>query len=432
MLITRTYRRTQGIALAALALTAGLNMTGGATAAVQRPHETGGGGSGKALQAVLDEAVREGAPGALAQSRTPHRILNLSSGVADLATGHPPRADMKFRIASITKTFVATVILQLVAEGRLRLDDTVAKVIPGVVHGNGYEPNKITMRMLLDHTSGVADYTGNPRITEIALADPRHDFTLRELADAGLEYPPDFPPGTSWRYSNTNYVLLGMVIQAVTGRTYVHEINKRIIRPLHLRSTYFPGTDPRIRPPHLHAYVPAEDDPSRLEDNTNINTTFARATGDLISTVGDLDRFDSALLRGRFLPARLLEEMLRPTPGSHPFPGSAMFRYGLGAIIATPPCGVRVYGNGGTLDGWESWMGGTRDGRHMMSFVFTTTAVNQIKLTEQAVTAEYCSHMPRTDSKGGSGAHKGADSGAAHTAPGPRLVPRRSPAHTAP
>ncbi|WP_141580068.1 serine hydrolase [Actinomadura sp. WMMA1423] len=368
-----------------------MNLAGGATAAVQRTRGTGGDGSGKALQAVLDEAVREGAPGALAQSRTPHRTLNLSSGVADLVTRRPPRADMKFRIASITKTFVATVILQLVAERRLRLDDTVAEVIPGVVEGNGYQPDKITMRMLLDHTSGVADYTQNPRIEEIAISDPRHDFTLRELAEAGLEYPPDFPPGTSWRYSDTDYALLGMVIQSVTGRTYVHEITKRIIRPLHLRSTYFPGTNPRIRGPHLNGYTPVQEgDPTRLRDTTEVNTTFARASGDLISTVGDLDRFDSALLAGRLLPGRLLRAMLRPVPGSQPYPGSDMFRYGLGTVIATTPCGVKVYGNGGTLDGWETWMGATRGGRHAMSFVFTTDAVNQVQLTTQAVIAEYC------------------------------------------
>lgn len=390
MMTLRTCTRAGSIASAALALTVAVSTAGNA-AAVRPMDETGGVRSDKALQAVLDEAVREGAPGALAQSRTPQRTLNLSSGVADLTTRRPPRAYMKFRVGSITKIFVATVVLQLVAERRLRLSDTVDQVIPGVVEGNGYQGDKITVRMLLDHTSGIADYTDNPRIEEIAVTDPRHDFTLRELAEAGLELPPDFPPGTSWHYSDTNYVLLGMIIQRVTRRTYVREINKRIIRPLHLRSTYFPGTNPRIRGPHLHGYTPVADDPAELRDTTEVNTTFARATGDMISTVGDLDRFDSALLGGRLLPGRLLRAMLRPVPGSQPYPGSDMFRYGLGAVIATPPCGVKVYGNGGTLDGWETWTGSTRGGRHSMSFVFTTDAVNQVRLTEQAVTAEYCS-----------------------------------------
>lgn len=397
MMTLRTYGRAGCLASAALALAVLMNTAGSAVASVQPLDETGGGKSGKALQAVLDEAVRQGAPGALAQSRTPHRVLNLSSGVADLTTRRPPRAYMKFRAGSITKIFVATVILQLVAERRLRLSDTVDQVIPGVVEGNGYQGDKITMRMLLNHTSGIADYTDNPRIEEIAVTDPRHDFTLRELAEAGLEYPPDFPPGTSWRYSDTNYVLLGMVIQRVTRRTYVQQINKRLIRPLRLRGAYFPGTNPRIRGPHLHGYTPVADDPAELKDTTDVNTTFARATGDLISTVGDLNRFDAALLGGRLLPGRLLRAMLRPVPGSQPYPGSDMFRYGLGAVIATPPCGVKAYGNGGTLDGWETWTGSTKGGRHSMSFVFTTDAVNQVRLTEQAVTAEYC-----TGSKKGS------------------------------
>ncbi|TDC20245.1 class A beta-lactamase-related serine hydrolase [Actinomadura bangladeshensis] len=382
---------SRGAAFAVLVLAAGAHIAGGGTAAAaQRAPAPGGDGPGEALQRVLDEAVQQGAPGALAQSRTPRRVRNLSSGVADRTTGRPPRADMRFRIGSITKTFVSTVILQLVAEGRLRLGDTVDRVIPGVVQGNGYRGDEITVRMLLDHTSGIADYTRNPRIEEIAVTDPRHDFTLRELAEAGLEYPPDFPPGTSWRYSDTDYVLLGMIIECLTGRTYTHEITRRIIRPLRLRGTYFPGADPRIRGPHLHAYTPVDGDPARLADTTEVNTTFARASGDLISTVGDLNRFDSALLGGRLLPGRLLRAMLRPVPGSRPYPGSDMFRYGLGVVIAAPPCGVRVYGNGGTLDGWETWTGGTRDGRHTMSFVLTTDAVDQVRLTAQAVTAEYC------------------------------------------
>ncbi|MET9887526.1 serine hydrolase domain-containing protein [Streptomyces sp. NPDC006430] len=350
---------------------------------------------GSTLFNVLDQAVQQGSPGALAQSRTGHDVRNTVAGVADFRTGERPRAQMRFRIGSVTKTFVATAVLQLVADRRLRLrlrlDDTVADVVPGVVDRNGNDGSAITIRMLLNDTSGLYEYTQDPRIEQIVVQDPAHCFTLRELVDAAIDHRPDFAPGTSWAYSNTNYSLLAMVIEKVTGQSYGDRITRRILRPLGLAATSFPGCSPLLPGPRLHGYTkpdPASQKVQEVTDVTEYNPSFAAGNGDMISTVGDLNRFDSALLRGRLLPAQLLRTMLTPTPGS--FPQTDTFRYGLGVVIARTPCGVTVYGNAGSIQGYATWMSGTRDGRHTMSFVLNNDWLDPTNSIIQAITAEFC------------------------------------------
>ncbi|GGS14659.1 D-alanyl-D-alanine carboxypeptidase [Streptomyces humidus] len=380
--------------LRGLALVLGLGLLATpASAADVRDGATRGPGHPSTLLDVLDAAVRQGSPGALAQSRTGHRVRDAAVGVADIRTGERPRAPMRFRIGSVTKTFVATAVLQLVAEHRLRLDDTVADVLPGVVDRNGNDGSAITIRMLLNDTSGLYEYTQDPRVEQIAVQDPKHCFTLRELVRFATDHPPAFAPGTSWEYSNTNYSLLAMVVEKITGQTYGARITRRILRPLGLAATSFPGCSPLLPFPRLHGYTkpdPADPAGPEIKDATDYNPSFAAGNGDMISTVGDLDRFDSALLRGGLLPARLLREMLTPTPGS--FPNTDTLRYGLGVVIARTPCGVTVYGNAGSIQGYETWMSGTRDGRHTMSFVLNNDWLDPTDTIEQAITAEFCAH----------------------------------------
>ncbi|WP_079060252.1 serine hydrolase [Streptomyces bungoensis] len=126
----------------------------------------------------------------------------------------------------------------------------------------------------------------------------------------------------------------------------------------------------------------------RIEEATDYNPSFAAGNGDMVSTVGDLDRFDSALLGGKLLPARLLRAMLTPTPGS--FPNTDVLRYGLGVVIARTPCGVTVYGNAGSIQGYETWMSATPDGRHTMSFVLNQDWLDPTDIIVQAITAEFC------------------------------------------
>ncbi|GAA1971542.1 serine hydrolase domain-containing protein [Catenulispora subtropica] len=343
---------------------------------------------GRGLLDVLEGAVEQGSPGALAQSRVGRCVCDLAAGVADVRTGRSPRAPMRLRIGSVTKTFVATAVLQLVADHRLGLEDTVERVLPGVVDRNGNDGSAITMRMLLNHTSGLYEYTEDPRIEQIATQDPAHCFTLRELVDAAIDHRPEFAPGASWAYSNTNYSLLAMVIEKITGRSYGDWITSTILRPLGLAATDFPGCSAVLPSPRLHGYTKPDPAGTQISDVTDYNPSFAAGNGDMISTVGDLDRFDSALLRGRLVPDGLLRMMLSPTPGS--FPTTDVFRYGLGVVIARTSCGVTVYGNSGLIQGYETWMSSTRDGRHTMSFALNNDWTDPTETIIQAISAEFC------------------------------------------
>ncbi len=342
-----------------------------------------------ALRAVLAEAVRQNHyPGALAQAWSRERTSDVAIGVGDVRNGTAPRPDARFRAGSITKTFVATAVLQLVAEDRLRLDDTVEHWLPGLVDGKGNDGRRITLRMLLNHTSGLFDYTTDKELGQAYERDPSRRLVPRALVRVAVSHPPLFPPGAAWNYSDTDYVLLGMVIQRVTGRPYTEEITRRIIRPLGLRSTYFPGGSSSIAPPYLHGYTMS--DSGAVKDATVLNTSFAPGSGDLISTVGDLNRFASALLAGRLLPQPVLRQMLTPVPGSRA--GSDIDEYGLGVIITKLPCGITVYGHGGTLDGYLTGVTGRSGGTHTLAWVINGSwgVENQIALMDKAYIAEFC------------------------------------------
>ncbi|MEU6538957.1 serine hydrolase [Streptomyces sp. NPDC047000] len=155
-----------------------------------------------------------------------------------------------------------------------------------------------------------------------------------------------------------------------------------------LAATSFPGCSPLLPAPRLHGYTRPDPSGPRIQDVTDYNPSFAAGNGDMISTVGDLDRFDSALLGGRLLPARLLTLMLTPTPGS--FPGTDTFRYGFGVVVARTPCGVTVYGNAGSIQGYQTWMSGTAGGRHTLSFALGNDWLDPTGTVVDAITGEYC------------------------------------------
>lgn len=284
-----------------------------------------------------------------------------ASGRADLRTGRPMRGDERIRIGSTTKTFIATVLLQLVAERRVRLDDTVDRYLPGLIDSNGYDGRRITVRQLLQHISGLPDHTDaldwdHPQTWQ------GHDFTARELVALALKQP---HPRRTWSYSTTNYIVLGLIIQKVTGHAPAEEVVRRIIRPLGLKDTYWPGDSRTLKGPHPHGYeyLP-QDGRTVLTDVTDFNTTAAGAGGALVSTLSDESRFFSALLGGRLLPAAQLAQM-RTTVAADPdrvWPGA---RYGLGLISTPLGCGGRYWGHGGTTPGFETNGGVAPDGRRV-------------------------------------------------------------------
>ena len=312
------------------------------------------------LQAALDRIVAAGASGALAEFRDGPSRWRGVSGVAELGTTRPVPRNGRFRIASVTKTFVATVVLQLVGEGRLLLDDTIDRWLPGAVP----HTDRITVHQLLQHTSGVYDYTR--RIAELypdmeALLRHRYrHWSLDGLVALTAGQPLDFEPGTSSSYSNTGYILLAMIMERITGRPYAAEIARRILRPLGLRDTELPGDDPEIAGPHSHGYVPLDQDGRTVPvDITSFNMSLAASAGEMISTPADVNGFFRALLTGRLLPPALLERML----------ADPVDRYGLGIEQIQVSRDVTLWGKGGNFFGFDTMALTTADGLRQLSIM---------------------------------------------------------------
>ncbi|MFJ3091595.1 serine hydrolase domain-containing protein [Streptomyces sp. NPDC086838] len=297
----------------------------------------------------------DGAPGALVETHARRGGAVLTSGVADVDSRTPVRGDSRFRIGSMTKPFVATVVLQLVGEHRVALDAPVGRYLPDVVRDHPGEWRGVTVRRLLQHTSGLPDYLDFLSPQEI-LTDPLAHHDTRDLVDLALDRPRTFRPGHGWDYSNTNYLLAGMVIEKVTGRPYGEEIRRRVIQPLGLAATTVPGDGPVIPGPHPRGYVrPGKDAP--LMDATAINPSVAGASGEMVSSAADLNRFLAALVDGRLLKPAQLREMMRTRPAGDDR------AYGLGLERRTLPCGGHYWGHGGDIFGFQTAGGATLDGR---------------------------------------------------------------------
>ncbi|WP_240507511.1 serine hydrolase domain-containing protein [Streptomyces kanamyceticus] len=384
MLRKSTKAAVVGIAAAALA--------GGAIAVpAQAASDTRPGTAGhRATQRAMDAAVKAGVPGITAQVRDRHGVWRASSGVGDLKSGAPRGKNDKFRVGSITKTFVATVLLQMEAEGRLSLDDTVEDHLPGLVRGNGNDGGKITVRQLLGHTSGLFDYLTDADYSRTYL---RGDGFLKHRYDTlppekhvkvALSHKPLFEPGDKFSYSNTNYILAGLIVEKVGGRTYEAEVRDRIIKPLGLKNTTNPGNSVHLPRPSSRGYAKLFDAaPDRVDDITDMNGSQGWADGDIISTAGDLTRFYGALLGGKVLPPKQLKAM--KTMG---VPGTPDKTYGLGLQRFETSCGTTLWGHGGGMVGWLSMAVTTEDGRHRLSF--NLNGDWDASSMRKIVDAEYC------------------------------------------
>ncbi|MFJ5139711.1 serine hydrolase domain-containing protein [Streptomyces sp. NPDC088707] len=376
--------RTTRTVLAAV-LVAGLTATALATPALaaSAPAES----DHAATRAALRAAVDAGVPGAVAQAR---------DGRGDwTGTAGERRGNDRFRVGSITKTFVATVLLQLQAEGRLDLDDPVEKWLPGVVRGNGHDGRRITVRQLLNHTSGVYSVTSDPGFQEKIFGpgflEHRYDrWTPRQLVDIAMTHAPDFAPGTDWNYSNTNYVLAGMVVEKVTGRPYGKAVENRVIKPLKLRATSVPGTDVRMPKPSSPAWSTLSADPdAQVHDVSRLSPTIAYAAGEMISDSHDLQTFYRALLKGRLLPKAEMREMTTTVPVSPELPGTG---YGLGLMKQKLSCGKEIWGHGGGIHGSSSEAQATRDGGHSLAMNFNADWTGD---SNSVLEAEFCGVTPK-------------------------------------
>jgi D-alanyl-D-alanine carboxypeptidase len=244
----------------------------------------------------------------------------------------------------------------LVGEHRVRLDAPIARYLPDALPGELGQ--QVTVRMLLNHTSGIADYSAALNLPELQF----RTFTPQELIGIGLSQPATNAPGERWSYSSTNYVVLGLLIERLAGRPYAQEIGLRILRPLGLRHTYFPGTNPYIRGPHMAGYVMLAD--GSLRDVTVFNPSTGWATGEMISTAADVNRFYRALLTGRLLNRALLAQMQTTVviiPGMPEVAG-----WGLGIWWLATPCG-RVWGHTGGSVGYSTYSWHSADGSRQVT-----------------------------------------------------------------
>ncbi|MGW2230300.1 serine hydrolase domain-containing protein [Streptomyces formicae] len=342
----------------------------------------------EATRRALDGIVAEGVPGVTAQVRDKYGSWNTASGVGDLRRGTPRGRHDRFRVGSITKTFVATVLLQLQAEGRIDLDDTVGKWLPGVVEGNGHDGDAITVRQVLNQTSGIADYSRVDAFARKVFSKEffRHRYdtwTPGQLVKLAMSKERAFAPGSDWGYSNTNYIVAGMIIKKVTGNAYGDEIRRRVIDPLHLNATTVPGTRATMPRPSSRAYGKLPLDPeAKVYDVTELNPSFAGSAGEIISDSDDLNRFYSALLGGRLLPEEQLAEMKHTVSR-----GDRGGEYGLGLIKLELDCKTVVWGHDGDLHGSSNLAMTTEDGRHSLALNMNGDWTGD---ADPVVDAEFC------------------------------------------
>ncbi|MCX4734919.1 serine hydrolase [Streptomyces sp. NBC_01363] len=322
--------------------------TGSSTSAASTPADI--------LQAGAQQGIADGYPGVIGMVRKGDTTQYVHAGVGDRATKVPADPKAKFRIGSNTKAFISTVLLQLEGEKRLSLDDTVAKWLPGAVAANGYDGSKITIRQLLNHTSGLPDYLSALQINGpyFLNTNPREVLPPQTLVNVGLGLrAPTSAPGEKFGYSNTNYVLAGMVIKAVTGSEPAAEVQRRIIEPLGLRDTSFPTADPALYGNYLHGYVLRA---ILIDDATVSNVQVSGSAGAMVSTMDDLGAFSRALLTGKLLePAQSAE--LRTT-----VPVTADIGYGLGIEHMKLSCGKWAWGHNGAVLGYFSEWLASEDG----------------------------------------------------------------------
>jgi D-alanyl-D-alanine carboxypeptidase len=329
-----------------------LTLAAVATAALVVAGAGGAGSHRDSIRLALEAVVAEGSPGAIVLVDDGAGRREAASGLAVLKERVPVRVGDRFRSASITKTFVAVVVLQLVAGGRLRLEDTVERWLPGLVP----DGDRVTVRDLLSHRSGLADYASDEALLRRTVTRPQRRWRPRELLEVAFAAGEVAPPGRRFAYASTNYILLGLVVERVTGTTLASQLRRRILVPLALRDTSFtPGG--RIPGRHVHGYAPSVHDGivaslATARDRSTASASWAWAAGALVSSAPDLSRFLGALLEGRLLPARLLR-LMRPAPGA---------RYGLGLAAFETPCGTAI-GHTGNLLGTVSAAWSTADGR---------------------------------------------------------------------
>ena len=334
---------------------------------------------------VARKIVASGMPGAVVLVKDGSGTRIGTAGFADVGRRRAMRANTSFRIGSVTKSFVAALVLELAQRGALRLDDPVERWLPGRVPNGG----AITLRQLLNHTSGLYDYSADPRLAD-AMYQRYIVWPPLSLIGVGASHPPSFAPGAGWGYSNTNYVLLGLVVQAAARTPVERRLAQRILKPLRLQRTSLPGT-PRLPVPFARGYLLPGAQGARPNlprtDVTGIGTAWAWTAGGAVSTAGDVAQFYAALLRGRIVAPRLLREMKRPVTIDVNGNG-----YGLGLSLSRVGCGLS-WGHNGSVPGYTSYALNTpaADRQVVVLVNGTPGGAEQRAAVDNAVVEAFCS-----------------------------------------
>ena len=298
------------------------------------------------LKASIQKLVDAGYPGALAvRTDKDGNAVGATAGKGNLATGEAPPLDGEVRIGSNTKTFVAVVIMKMVEEGKVKLDEPIETYLPGLIKGQGVDGKKITVRQLLQHTSGLPEFwSGLPDFFAI-----RNDYVApRDILDMALARPAQFAPGAKFTYTNTNYIVLGLLAERVGKRPIAEQIETKIVKPLGLKHTYMPGPGERaFRGKHPHGYHTRDNKPGKLEDITEADPSWAWAAGSMISTPSELNKFTQALHSGKLLRQASVGEMKKVVATDKD--GT----YGLGIFSNKLSCGV-AWGHTGGIPGYLS------------------------------------------------------------------------------
>ncbi|MFF5232476.1 serine hydrolase domain-containing protein [Dactylosporangium sp. NPDC000521] len=348
--------RALGAALVAAALVAG-------AAAPAQAHDTHGErctpvAAGTPLGEAIAGLPDAEASGALLLLHDAGGCRQGTAGVADVRTGRTVPVDGRFRIGSMTKTFTAVVTLQLVAEGRLDLDETVQHYLPDLLPA-GTAP--VTVRQVLTYTSGI-NHVEVPNKQAAWFLEHRYDRWAKG-SQIDTAKPLAFTPGTKQRYGNVDYIVAGLLIEKVTGRTWESQIQRRIVEPLGLRGTTAPGRDVEIRGSHAHGY---EATAAGWVDVTRADTSLQWSAASIVSTAPDLDRFMVALFSGRLVPEPQLSEMFTVPAGITLYDGNddpsddrdAVYSAGLTRLPVGP---LTLWGKSGDRPGYNNGMAATRD-----------------------------------------------------------------------
>lgn len=278
------------------------------------------------FQTVLDATRTDaGFPGVIARVVSPDGTWTGTSGtIAENSTQTPLSTD-RTRIGSLTKTMTATVILQLAEENILSLDDTIDRYTPSVPNGNS-----ITVLQLANMTSGIASYTESDTIVDRFFDNPERAWTPQELVDGAVSLPPDFPPGQGWAYSNTNYVLLGMIIENILGQPIDEVFEQRLFDPLGMEDTTFPTDSIDIADRHMDGMTDQDQPPGQNADSTHWNPSFAFTAGAVISTLDDLEKWAHALFTGDGILDEQTQQLRRDSVVRDIPPMTAEVGYGIG------------------------------------------------------------------------------------------------------